>query len=377
MKRSAVRNGMILLMLMLSACGWFGGDKKKIAPLVEFKPSVQSKTAWRNSLPTSRTAQLRPSILNGRVYAASQKGEVAAFDTATGRQFWRVTVKETLTSGVGVGDGLVVVGTQKGVLIAFGEDGRERWRSTVTGEVLGPARIAPGGVVARTVDGNLIGLNVADGKRLWMSPRSNPPLILRSAGSVSVQEGIVYAGHPAGKLSATRPDNGALVWESTLSAPRGATELERVTDVASDPWVDSQQVCAAAFQGKIGCYGVAKGNLQWARELSSSQALNADQDNLYAVDEKGTVYALERVSGNEVWKQTKLEGRRVTGAAVVGNQVIVGDFEGYLHVLSAQDGGFIGRAATDGGAIVGAPLATDSGVIAQTAKGGLFHVVLQ
>jgi len=42
-----------------------------------------------------------------------------------------------------------------------------------------------------------------------------------------------------------------------------------------------------------------------------------------------------------------LKARRVTGPAVVGNYIVVGDFEGYLHWLNRETGEFVHRTRLD------------------------------
>ena len=54
-----------------------------------------------------------------RVYAAGHKGEVAAFQLASGRQMWRTKTKAPLGGATAVGDGLVVVGSSDGDVIAL------------------------------------------------------------------------------------------------------------------------------------------------------------------------------------------------------------------------------------------------------------------
>ena len=44
----------------------------------------------------------------------------------------------------------------------------------------------------------------------------------------------------------------------------------------------------------------------------------------------------------------------------LGRYVIVGDYQGYVHLLSREDGSFAGRIATDGSQIAAAPVVLES-----------------
>jgi outer membrane protein assembly factor BamB len=228
-------------------------------------------------------------------------------------------------------------------------------------------------VVARTSDGRIFAFSVADGKRLWVYQRLTPALLLRSAAGVLAIGGDVVAGYPNGKLVALDLDDGKLTWEATVALPKGSTELERIADVAGLPVIDGGNICAAAFQGKVACFEIATRNLLWSRDISTARSLASDAKNLYLVDETGAVQALDKKTGASVWKQDKLLYRRVTSPVVFDGKVVVGDLEGYLHVISPEDGSIIGRLPTDGTQIVSLVPGL-SGLFAQTAGGAVVSV---
>jgi outer membrane protein assembly factor BamB len=280
----------------------------------------------------------------------------------------RIDTKKAISSGVEVGDSKIIVGTLKGEVLAFDMTGKPLWTSMVGGEVISPAAVTKGNAIVRTSDGRVIGLSTLDGKRHWIFQRPAPALLLRTEAGVLAMAGDVVAGFPNGKLVALDGDDGKLIWEATVSLPRGATELERIADIAGLPVVDGGNVCAAAFQGKVACYEIQSRNLIWSRDLSTALNLARDDKSLYLVDENGAVHALDKKSGASLWKQDKLLYRKVTYPVAVGGAVMVGDGFGFLHVLSADTGAFIGRLATDGTPILSMVPATN-GVVVQTAGG--------
>jgi outer membrane protein assembly factor BamB len=52
----------------------------------------------------------------------------------------------------------------------------------------------------------------------------------------------------------------------------------------------------------------------------------------------------------------------------------VGDYEGYVHLLSRDDGSFIARLKTDGSPINVQPVALGERILVQTDEGGLFAI---
>ncbi len=369
-----------LALVALAALGTLpgcGSDSVKPAELSAIKPTAKVKVLWRASVGGAGAYAFSPAGSPERVYAAAERAEVSAFDRRSGKLLWRSDVKEPLSAGVAADGDLVLVGSEKGTVIALGTDGRERWRTTLSSEVLGSPRLAGSVVVVRSHDGRIFGLDAATGQRRWDYATTLPPLILRAFGSVSIAGEFALAGMAGGKLVALNVDTGALVWETTVAQPKGSNELERITDVAAAPLVEGAQACAASFQGRVACYDLTRGSLLWGRDASSAAALGADPGTLYMTDEKGTVWSFDKTSGATLWKQDKLAARQVSGPLVAGGFVVVGDYEGYIHVLNREDGSFAARLATDGSPILVKPVRLGGEVLVQTRAGGLYVLDIQ
>jgi outer membrane protein assembly factor BamB len=226
-------------------------------------------------------------------------------------------------------------------------------------------------------DGGIYAYDAASGKRRWAYQRSAPTLTVRSHAGVVVSRSLVYAGFPGGRLVALSADSGGVLWDSVVALPKGTTELERVADVTSPPMVDESRACAVAFQGRMACFDAARGTSIWTRDISSFSGLGADARNVYVTDDKSAVSALDKATGGSLWKQDKLSGRGLTRPLALGRHVIVGDYQGMVHILSREDGSFVGRIATDGGAIAAAPVALGlTSFLVQTRNGGVFAIAL-
>ena len=252
--------------------------------------------------PTGATG-LVPAYENDAIYAASPSGKITRFDPVTGDEVWSIDTKNRLSGGVGVGEGLILVGTFKGKILAYDANGKQLWESTVTSEVLSPPQIDDGVVVVRTGEGRIFGLDAVDGKRKWIFQDSIPSLTVRNFAGVLVKGGGVFVGFPGGKLVAIKIDDGKIAWEAAVSKPKGVTELERITDVTSLPVADDRQICAVAYKGRLSCFEVLTGNAIWMREVSSSAGLTMDNKYIYVSEDDGAVVAYDKNNGTIIWKK--------------------------------------------------------------------------
>lgn len=359
--------------------GWFtGAPKVKPAELGEIKPSASISRAWEANVGAGAPYAFSPASDGQAIYAAGKDGRLLKIDLTSGRELARAESDKPVSAGVGVGSALVVVGTSKGEVLAFhSTDLKPAWTAKLAGEILVAPAVGYGLVAVRSNNGSISLLDAADGKLRWSQSYSLPALTLREAGSLALTRQALYAGQPGGKLTALSLANGAPLWEAAVGQPRGATELERIADITGSIAADERMVCAAAYQGRVACFAPRDGRPLWARELSGFNGVDMDERQVYAADEHAAVYAYDKEGGVNVWKQAALRDRQASTPLALGRWLVVGDYQGYVHVLSRDDGSFAARASTDGSRIRGPMLALDRGFVVQTANGGVYAFKIQ
>ena len=192
------------LALALSGCGtvgsmtstvggWFGSGpaKAKPAELVEFKPTASLDQAWKVETGDTAGHLFHPQAEGDDVFAAGGS-QVVRIAVATGNTVWKTDAGVKLSAGAGVGQGLVLAGSGKGDLLALDRvSGAVRWKVALSSEVTGQLLAVADMVIARTGDGRVHGLSVADGSRKWLYSRSLPALSLRGSGGMVVRDEVL------------------------------------------------------------------------------------------------------------------------------------------------------------------------------------------
>lgn len=357
---------------------WAGvkGDAEP-AKLVDFHETAKFEVRWHVNINDPGADLFPPALTGTAIYSASTQGSLTRLERASGKQVWRIKTGIVISGGVAGGDGLVIIGGNKGDVLAYDENGKLQWKSVVSSEVLSVSPVTDGMILVRSGDGRIAGLNAADGKRVWVYERSTPALVVRSHAGVTIQRGVAYAGFAGGKLAAINIKDGEALWEAQVSQPRGNTELERISDITSDPLVDDEQVCAIAFQGRLACFDIEQGSALWNRDLSSDKGIIVQGKYLYLTETGGEVMALDKTSGSTTWKNAQMLLRGITAPVASGNDIVVGDYEGYLHGLNSADGNFAARIKLEGGAIKFAALEMDGGLLVQTHGGDLYSLSIK
>lgn len=391
--RAIVTLAVVAFALTLGGCTWLKnlGKKDNVeppTPLAEFVPTTRIERLWTGGAGSGAGdsgARLTPGDADGRLYSAGVDGTIAALDAASGRVLWKKHVGERKgwlwrrgansvrwSGGPAVQGDLLVVGGLNGQVHAFSaQDGADRWHTQMSSEIISAPAIANGVVVVRSNDGRLVGLDATDGSHKWIFDQAVPALSLRGNSNPLIEQGIVYDGFDNGKVVAVRLDDGNEQWVQTLSTGEGRTEVERLADVDGNLVADAGTLYAASYRGQIAALALDSGRPLWQRDLSSYVGAAVSGNTLVVADAEGNVWAFDRETGVNLWKQDQLKFRWLSAPAIQGKYVAVGDSEGYVHWLTLDEGKFAARERLGRKPIEGAPLVIGDTLYVEDVKGNI------
>jgi outer membrane protein assembly factor BamB len=392
-KRGAMKRvWLVALTSMVVLAGCHSFKKENVQPPTplakDFKPTTQVSKLWTTSVGDGSGesgVRLRPAFADGVLYACSTDGKIAAIDATSGKTLWS---KSSRTQGwFGWGDkkradalyaggpmvsgDLLVVGTLDGHVYGINaKDGSPRWESAVNSEVISSPVISGNLVIARTQDGRLYGFDSATGERRWVYDQDTVPLLsLRGNGPLLVANGVVFYGNDAGKLVALRLDNGEKLWEQKLASGEGRTEIDRLADADGSILLQGTTLYGAAYHGNIAAFDGPSGRPLWGRPFSTFTSLDITDNALYGVSDESQVWSFDKSTGADMWKNDALKYRWLTAPAVLGDYVVVGDLEGYVHFLQTGDGALAARERLSKKAIRAQPLVVGDIVYVEDVKG--------
>lgn len=357
---------------------YFGGKDNVEPPreLQPLEPKLKLGVLWNGKVGKGYAEQyvnLVPGVTEEAVFAADRKGKVEAHNRLTGEKRWSVDAELPFSAGPAVGEDKLILGTSNAEVLALNSaDGALAWKTTLSSEVLAMPSIGDGIVVVRTSDGHIVGLDEKTGATLWAYERSTPPLSVRSRGAPIIADDLVIDGYASGKLIALRLKDGKLEWEATVAIPHGRSEIERLVDVDSVPVVKGDTLYVTGYQGGVASVSLRDGEVLWrAEKVSSYSGLASNRRSLFLTDGNSDIWQLDAHNGGDLWKQDELHQRRVTAPAVVKDYIVVGDFEGYVHVLSQEDGSLLARIQIDDTSIEAAPVVFDDTIYVYSSGGKL------
>ena len=373
---------LLLLTMMFSVAGcstvsgWFDSDDDDpTAPvaLPDITETVNIKTLWSVGVGDGQGDgfyRLQPAISGDVIYAASADGEVVAVNRKRGKTLWEVDLDMSLSGGVGVYKDILLLGSSEGVVLKLdASTGEQLWATVLTGEILSPPQANGKVVVAQTYNGKLQGLDFTTGKLLWTYSSKVPLLTIRGTSVPILENNRVYAGFANGRVLAFDAQTGSIAWEVRVAIPKGRSEIERIVDVDGTMELAGDELYAVSYQGSVVAVNIESGRKIWQQKASSFSGVSLGFGNVYAADEDGTLNAFMRNGDGVRWSQGALGYRQLSRPMPIGSYVAVGDFEGYLHILSQVDGDFVGRVRVDSDG-VRADMLSEDGILYVFANDG-------
>ena len=380
----------VVLLGAISGCS-SNEDEIKIAPLPLIKASVEVVVNWEESVgdgTQDHHTNLSPVVAYGKIFASDREGTVAAFDLTTGDLIWEVEVEDqgsifTLRSGVnaqlsgGVSAGYekIAIGSESGMLYLLDEaTGDLVWKIQADGELLSKPLLANNKVIVAMGNGKITAFDIEDGKELWNYQQDVPALTLRGISGFSESQGAAFFGLPNGKIAGLLVEDGRAIWEAVVTPQVGGNELDSIIDIDSTPIAYGDTMYGVGYNGNLAAIEMRTGKVLWKRDYSAFKAMSLNGFNLYLTTTSGHVVAVDRRSGLEVWSQLGLENRDLTAPVVISGYVAVVDFEGVLHIMSAETGEFVGQEEIDDDGHIAKPVVYEEQLYLQS-KDGLLSAI--
>ncbi|WP_458524441.1 outer membrane protein assembly factor BamB [Onishia taeanensis] len=355
------------LVIALASLGLLAGCAGQVEPetppkeLTSFTERVTLDTLWSvqvgDGLGEARYP-ISPSLDGETLFAADADGELMAIDAENGERRWTVELDNPVSSGLTAVAERLYLGTRNGEVLAIDQaDGTVLWRSRIPSEALAAPQPNQRLLVVQSVDGSITALERESGAEQWVYTTSDPSLTLRGTGTPRVIEPVTFAGFANGRVATLDNRSGQPLWEQRIAVPRGRSEVDRLIDLDGEPLLTRDgRLYLTSYHGRLVAMEAQSGELIWERDVSSYLSPLLVGETLFIIDDASHVLALDALSGQLKWRSNALEGRQLTAPAFADGKLVLGDFEGYVHLLDATDGRLAGRERIDSSGISLRPL---------------------
>jgi len=302
------------------------------------------KTNWELSFSGENyLGNFVPAFSADNIFFADSTGQIKSFNSSQGKVNWEKKVN-SLSSGISSGFGMLVVADTDGNIISLDQaDGSILWSVNVKGEVLAPSAISSKFVIVKTGSGELIALDKSNGETLWSYRSKLPTLTIRGSSSPVIVDNKVYVSFDNGRLTVFELDSGFPVWDGAISYVSGTSELENLIDSDSNPIVEGGLVYTTNYQGNINIFDIAQKRSVWQAEASSFYSPLLIKGLIVLVESGSNMKSYSTKTLQESWNSNEFLNRQLSNPIAFDGSVMIGDFEGYIHIIDPLNGKPIGR----------------------------------
>ncbi len=311
------------------------------------------KTVWRKELGSRQKRDQRAfgggiAVAGDRLIVASGFGFITALDIDDGNEIWRTRTDAPMTGSPTILEDRIFVASNNNEFYAISlETGEIEWTDQAIAEA---ARVlsspSPAAVddlvVAPYSSGELIAYLPSNGRRLWsdtltLAGRFTPISAINDIASRPIlHQGLAFAASQSGVLAAIDGRSGSRVW----AVPLGSTQA---------PALAGEFLFAVSVDSQLACIEIATGRVVWVKELPRYEKPKNRKDRisysgpviasgrLVLASSDGRLLALSPQNG-EVIEEMDLGGGRFGGGTKFYIEPIV--FEGKILIL-ADDGTLI------------------------------------
>lgn len=337
---------------LLVGCSTNKVKEAKPNPLPKITQAQSLNLVFSQSVSSTDAAEalrLQLDTDNGVIFAIDPDGQVSAYKGK--ERLWKSKItKQELTAGVEASEGIVVIGNRKGELFALDQvTGAQKWTAKLSGAILSPSLIQAGRVITIANDGTVFAHDAVTGQQVWAYKLPNVQFSLRGQPApVRLDDHTVIVASANAYVYALDVISGVPRFQRRVAISDGRSDIQRLIDIVGDPVVSGQYLVTTSFQGQVTVTDLATQRVVWSEEASSTNSPEVVGDKVFVSTTDGKLNAYNLATGELLWQNEELLNRQLSNPVTLGQNLVVGDLDGVIHLIDPSSGKLIGRAKTSG-----------------------------
>ena len=341
-----------IFLILASSCSTIAfwsddSDEDNIEPVA--LKSIQNEypiyLEWKKSFKGENSlGSFKPSFYSGNMLIADPEGNITSTNPQSGKINWKINLDRKLTAGVASGFGKLIVSDVNGFVIAIDYETQNIiWKKNIGGEVLSNTLVSASLVLVKNSVGELVALDSSSGEKKWSFRSQLPALTVRGTGEPIIENDIVFSSFDNGRMGAFQLDTGFFLWDAAISFVEGSSELENLIDADSAPVLAKQLIFATNYQGNLTAFDIAQKRPVWNANASSFHSPLVVNNMIIVIQDNGSILSFSMTNLSPSWTSDEYLRRQLSNGVAYKNMMLVGDLEGYVHVINPLTGITLGR----------------------------------
>ncbi|MGE0251786.1 MAG: PQQ-binding-like beta-propeller repeat protein [Dongiaceae bacterium] len=293
----------------------------------------------------------------GRIFTIDVEAKAYALSLQEGKKLWVADLAPPKGGRAEIGGGgLALDGESLIATTGYGEvialdvnDGKILWRKQVNSPIRAAPTITNGRILVITVDNRTLALSSKDGATLWTHEGINEPVTLLGAASAAADEGIFVVPYSSGELFGLRQDTGRVLWSDSLISPRRSNQLASLGAISGLPVLDKGLVVAIGHGGRMLGLEAKTGGRVWDQELGGTETPWVAGDFIFVQGSDGILRCILRRDGRVRWASLLPQGKDkdkpilYSGPILAGGKLFSVSSKGDLMMIDPYTGQIMGK----------------------------------
>ncbi len=251
--------------------------------------------------------------------------------------------------GLAYGNGIVYATIADGDVIAIDiTNGKELWRKSLNQPVRSRALVTQDKLFVATAHNQLYALKRQDGSLAWNHTNIAEPTKILGSSSPSLFRDLVMASFSSGEIIGFKVDSGEIAFGLTLTNNTNpGSLLTSIGDIPITPVIDDTVMFASSHAGSFWAVNLEKGQDMWQRPIALKGNIQLAGDFIYTVTTDHILLCLHKFSGAIKWARELPKYRKPDkkkdrigwyGPVLAGDRLLIARSDGRLLLVSPIDG---------------------------------------
>ena len=336
-----------------------GGYANHAMHHIAINPSI--KPAWETSIGSGSDDEekllAQPVVAAGLVFAMDSANVVSAYSAENGTEVWARDLTDDdeddgfFGGGVAYDNGSLFVSTGFAQVFALdARNGKLKWKKQLTGAMRAAPTVRGNRVFVTTADNKLFALSAFTGEELWKYEGFSETASLLGSSSPAVDQGVVVATFTSGEIVGVRVENGKRLWADSLAALRRSDAA--LAHIRGRPVIDRGLAIAVSNSGMMVAIDLRTGRRVWEREIASMENPWVAGNYIFSLTNEAEIVCISRKTGQIHWVQALPRYERPeklkdvilwTGPVLASDRLIVAGSHGIALAISPYTGKILGQ----------------------------------
>lgn len=250
-----------------------------------------------------------PVVANGVVFAMDAEGAISAHQAQDiDATIWRSAglvqedEEDILGGGLAYYDGRLYATSGRGLVAAFNaENGEKLWQRALLTPLRSAPKLMDNRLYVITMDNQLFVMDAIGGDVLWTHFGIPESAAIMNTVAPAINKDVAIIPYSSGQIYALSPVDGTEYWSDSLARGKRTEALSLLSGIGGDPIIDGDAVISVSSGGMLSVHALTNGQRAWQKSIGSLNTPWVAGEWMYVLSTSNSLICLHKYDGAVRW----------------------------------------------------------------------------